>query len=411
MFEKLFLFCKGYLVLRLEESSKGRLLNLCKARKIEIIDIVSINNTVFCKMTCENYLKIKPLVRKTGCWPKIEKKVGIPFGLKKIKARKGLIAGGILGIFLLVQCTERIWHIDVQGGFLHTKSQIVQVLKSEMEAYGGISRNRVDCAEIERQLRLMYHEIGWVSVEKRGCNLYVKLNESTMPKQTNKTEVPCHIVAEKDGIVRGIEVISGMAQVENGDVVSAGDILISGIVSVVGDYDELIRNKPVGAEGAVNIETDFSYRSLYPMEYDEKTWIEAKNGIGFFWFHKKLFSFIPRYSEGKYDIITFDMVPFVFRDFEVPFRIRKYKIKAYELTAKRMSEEEAKEKAETEYRLFLEDWEEQGIKIIKESFSVEVNGTLCEATADGIVQGNFISYQEIRKEEWQTEHEYSGDNP
>ena len=411
MLEKLFLFCKGYLILKLEDVSKERLLNLCKTRKIEIIDIISINNTVYCKMPCKDYRKIKPLVRKTGCCPKIEKKVGVPFLLKRIKMRKGLLVGGVLGLFLLLQCTGRIWYIDVEGGFLHTRNQMVQILKSEMGVYGSVGRNRVDCAEIERRLRLIYPEIGWVSVEKRGCNLYIKLNESTMPGQVSKTDVPCHIIAEKDGIVRGIEVISGIAQVQNGDVVLAGDILISGIVPVVGDYDELIRNNPVGAAGTVTLETDFTYQLSYPMEYDEKTWTKTKYGIGFFWLYEKLFSYIPRYSEGKYDIITFDMVPFVFRDFEVPFRIRKYEIKSYELMKKRMSETEAEKKAETDYRMFLDDWKEQGIKVIKETFSVNTNEMLCEATAEGIVQGNFISYQEIMEEEWQTEHEYSGDNP
>ncbi len=411
MFEKLFLYLKGYLIVRLQGVSKERFLNLCKSRKIEIIDIVSINDILYCKMTCKDYIKIKPLVRKTGCCPKIEKKEGLPFLINRIKKRKGVIIGGLIGLFFLVQCAERIWYIDVQGGFVHTRAQIVQVLKSELQVYGGIGKDSVDCAEIERELRLIYNEIGWVSVEKKGCNLYIRLNESTMPDNIGKTEVPSHIVAEKNGIVQGIEVISGIAQVKNGDIVTEGDILISGIVPVVGDYDEIIALKPVGAQGKVYLETEYSYQSVYQMEYKEKIWTESKKGVGFFWLQEKLFSYIPRYSEGKYDIITFDIVPFVFRDYEVPFRIRNYEVRAYELMQKKMSEAEAEEKAETEYLAFLSDWKAQGIKIISDDFSVRIEEQICIAVAEGVVQGNFISYQEIKEEEWKEEYEHSGDNP
>ena len=411
MFEKLFLFCKGYLILKLSSFSKERFLNLCKANKIEIIDIVEINKIFYCKMACGDFLKIKPMVRKTGCRPEIMKKEGWPFLLRKAKKKKGLFFGGLLGLFLLGQCTGRIWHIDVKGGFLHTREQIVQVLKEELDVYGGIGRETVDCAEVERELRLLYNEISWVSVEKKGCNLYIRLNESTMPGRNVKTEEPCHIIAEKDGTVQGVEVISGIAQVKKGDKVKKGDILISGVVPVVGDYEEILMLKPVGACGTVWIQTDFSYQAAYPMEYEVKSETNVKKGVGFFWFQKKLFSYIPRYSEGKYDIIISDMVPFVFKDFQVPFRIRKYVIRAYVPVKVKMTREEAERKATEMYHTFLYDWETQGIHIIEEQFSVEAGQFFCTAKAEGIVRGNFISYREISEEEWQPENEYNRDNP
>lgn len=411
MFENLFLFCKGYLILELWGNSKERFLNLCKARKFEIIDIVDVNGTLFCKINYKDYFKIKPFVRKTGCLPKIKKKTGVPFLLQKFKKRKGGLAGILIGIFLLYQCTQHIWYIDVQGGFLHTRQQIVQVLKNEMQVYGGVGREKVDCTELEKKLRLLYNEIGWVSVEKKGCNLYIKLNESTMPIQVEKPETPSHIIAEKDGVIRSVEVVSGIAMVKNGDNVKAGDILISGIVPVVGDYDEILAQKPVGAQGKVCIETDFSYQVSYPMEYKEKIETERKKGVGFFWLQKKLFSYIPRYSDGKYDIITFDMVPFVFRDYELPFFIRTYEVSNYVLMKKRMTKDEAEQKAETKYRMFLSDWEAQGAEIVEEHFFAETDQRFCSAKAEGIVRGNFISYQSIKEEEWQTEYEYRGDNP
>ena len=147
------------------------------------------------------------------------------------------------------------------------------------------------------------------------------------------------------------------------------------------------------------------------MEYEAKSETNVKKGVGFFWFQKKLFSYIPRYSEGKYDIIISDMVPFVFRDFQVPFRVRKYVIRAYVPVKIKMTKEEAERKATEMYHTFLDDWETQGIHIIEEQFSVEAGRFFCTAKAEGIVRGNFISYREISEEEWQPENEYNRDNP
>jgi len=410
MLDKFFYFCKGYLILKLSEHSKERFLNLCKSRKIEIIDIVDINDTFYCKMSCADYRNIRPMIHKTKCYPKIEKKIGMPFVMRKIKNRTGVFLGVFLGFFFLYQCTERIWYIDVQGGFYHTRQQLVQMLKEELGIQAGMAGNCVDCTEAEKQIRLYYNEIGWVSVEKRGCNLYIRLNESVMPKEVPATEEPCHIVAEKDGIVRGIEVLSGTPNVRNGEFVKEGDVLISGIVPVIGDYEEVKALYPVGAKGKVYIETDFTYCAVYPLLYEEKIETGRKNGVGFYWNEMKLFSYIPRYSEGKYDIMTFDMVPFVFRDFEVPFLIRIYETKSYMTTIKHLEEKEAEEKARSAYRRFLTDWETQGIRLINEQSQTKTGDGRCTMNASGVVCGNFISYQEILEEEWKID-EYYGDNP
>ena len=75
-------------------------------------------------------------------------------------------------------------------------------MQQKLGIYGGVPENSVDCFDVEKRLRLDYNEIGWISVEKRGCFLFVRLNESTMPDIPEKREEPCHIIAAQDGIVR-----------------------------------------------------------------------------------------------------------------------------------------------------------------------------------------------------------------
>lgn len=411
MLEKLFLFFKGYLIIELCGQSQQRFLNLCKNSEVDLLHIYSVNEHLYCKLCCNEYKKLYSFVRKTKCYPRIRKKCGFPFLLQYLKQRKGLLIGVFLFILIFTQCSKRIWHIDVQGGFLHTRQQIMRVLQEELNIYGGIPSNFVDCFEIEKKLRLNYNEIGWISVEKKGCLLNVMLNESVMPEIKEKQPNLAHIIAEQDGIVKKIEVISGVPQVKKGDTVKKGEILISGVIPIIGDYDELIRYETVCAEGKVYLETEFAYEANYNMNYTVKNIINEKVGLTIFLFQQKLFSYIPRYSNSKYDIISIDIVPYVFEDYQAPIVLRKYRCVAYETETIRMTQQQAKEKATIEWEKFLKDWEEQEVEITATQFETKIQHNICKAKGTITACGNFISYQEILKEELIIKDEYSGNNP
>lgn len=411
MLEKLFYYLQGYLILEICGDLKERFINLCKNREIGIINIFPINNTWFCKIKCRDYKKIRVLARKTGCICKIREKRGLPFVIKKAKKRKGLIIGSIFFLLIVTQCSGRIWHISVEGGFLHTREQMIQVMKDEMGIYGGVPSGMVDCFEIEKQFRLDYNEIGWISVERRGCSLFVRLNESTMPKLADTGDKPVHIIAAQDGVVRKMEVLAGIPMVKAGDTVKKGDILISGIVPVMGDYDELIRNRPIVARGEVHLESDFSYHARFSMRYEKKNWKDTDLGMEIFLFGKKIFSYIPRYSDGKYDIMGIDIVPYAFDDYHVPVLLRKYRIMQYDSEVAVMTESEGRQKAMKDWEAFLSDWKTQGVEIIHAEYAPQIKQNLCEVTGTVTACGNFISYQEILSEEWKIEDEHSGNNP
>lgn len=411
MIEKLFVFLKGYLILELCGDSKERFINLCKNKEIEILQLFIIKDKWFCKIKCKDFLKIRSLIKKTGCKCRIKEKRGLFFLLRKISKRKGLILGSVLFYLILSQCSGRIWSIDVDGGFLHTREQILQVMAEELGIYGGITAGQINCFEIEKKLRLDYNEIGWISVEKKGCRLHVMLNESTMPKEAVKRNSAGHIVAEHDGIVRKIEVLSGVPMVKAGDKVKKGDVLISGVLTLEGDFDELLRKEAVGAEGKVYLESEFSYEAGYSLVYEQKNYQKERYGMEFFWFGQKIFSDIPRYSEGKYDIMIVDVIPFCFEDYQAPVLFKKYKLLAYDSELVKLSENDILDKVNADWEAFLSDWRSQGVQIIRANYSADILQKKCIVTGTITACGNFISYQEILEEEWKNQDEYSGNNP
>ena len=411
LLEKLFYYLQGYLILELCGESKERFINLCKNREIEIIQIFLINEKWYCKIKYRDFFKLKMIKKKTGCLCKIQEKRGFPFLCRKIKARKGFVFGCLLFLLIISQCSGRIWYIGVEGGFLHTREQILQVMQSELGIYGGVFGKQVDCFEIEKRLRLDYNEIGWISVEKRGCCLFVMLNESNMPSEKVTREEPSHIIAEQDGIVRKIEVMKGIPQVKIGDEVKKGDILISGIVPIIGDFEEVLRMDPVVAEGKVWLESNFTYNARHSMVYEKKNFKTERLGLQFFLFGHKLFSYIPRYSEGKYDIMSIDIVPYAFKDYQAPVLFRKYRLMQYDTELIQMTEAEVKDKVKVAWEKFLNDWKSQGVVVCTADFSAEIRQKICYVTGTVTALGNFISYQEIQEEEWKIEDEHSGNNP
>ena len=139
--------------------------------------------------------------------------------------------------------------------------------------------------------------------------------------------------------------------------------------------------------------------------------MEERFGLEFFLFERKLFSYIPRYSNSKYDIISIDIVPYVFQDYQVPIVLRKYRCREYVVEKVRMTDAQAKEKAMLHWEEFLKDWESQGVQILNTQFETKIQHKTCKAIGTVIACGNFISYQEIIKEELNIKNEYSGNNP
>jgi hypothetical protein len=130
-----------------------------------------------------------------------------------------------------------------------------------------------------------------------------------------------------------------------------------------------------------------------------------------FWFGQKIFSDIPRYSEGKYDIMIVDVIPFCFEDYQAPVLFKKYKLLAYDSELVKLSENDILDKVNVDWEAFLSDWRSQGVQIIRANYATDILQKKCMVTGTITACGNFISYQEILEEEWKNQDEYSGNNP
>lgn len=337
-------FFYSYVFIELRGKMPERFLTICKARNIPLYDVyctVSEHRSVYtARMRLADYYRIRSIARKTGCFPIIKKRLGLPFLLKKYKARIVFLSGGLYFFWLIYLLSTFLWSITVSGGFLHTQEELKGYLK-EKNIMCGMRCSEIDCDRLEKQIRLDYPDIGWVSAELKGTKLILQISETNQPGIGKISETESNLCATADGIVVSILCTLGTPLVKEGDVVKKGDVLISGIVPVIGDNETQVNTHLVAAQGNILLQSvkQYEYRFSEKKHQKQSTGNEKK-GISFYWKNNKLFSVIPSHNYEKYDIIQKDVSFFWNEFFHFPFLIKKLELCEYtEFETEYMSEE------------------------------------------------------------------------
>ena len=72
-------YCKGYVRVRLIGNMPERFLNLCAANQIFLWNLLSDEGSYLLSMSIQDFRRLKPLCRKSGCTLHIVEKHGMPF--------------------------------------------------------------------------------------------------------------------------------------------------------------------------------------------------------------------------------------------------------------------------------------------------------------------------------------------
>ncbi|XMB87301.1 sporulation protein YqfD [Mycoplasmatota bacterium WC44] len=106
----------------------------------------------------------------------------------------------------------------------HLDNYIIDVL--------GVSVLKTDVITLSRSLRSEFIDYEWISVEKNGRQLIVNLNDSPLDDlMISDSSIKGSLVANKNGIIKLLDVRKGKPMFEYNQHVNYGDILVSGILS------------------------------------------------------------------------------------------------------------------------------------------------------------------------------------
>lgn len=371
-------YMKGYLLVRLTGFSPERFLNLCSKNGIALWGLQYGDKGYEFYMGVDGFRKIRPLVRKSKTRLVILKKFGLPFFLHKNKKRKMFAVGVVLFAAVLYLMSIFIWDIHFEGTYSYTEDMLLKFLK-ENGIEHGILKNRISCEEIEQKLRNNYDEITWVSAQISGTRLIIKIRENyDLLKVEEKDTSPCDLVAARDGIITEMVVRTGIPQVAVGDVVKKGQVLVSGIVPITNDGEEVVATHAVRSDATIMAKTVVSYRDRFSLVHQRRVYTGKTDKTFYFKaFDVKGTVRGRRLGFKEYDSVVQEKQLRLFSNFSLPFYWGEENVREYISYEEIYTEEEARELSGKRQEYFIEKIGEKGVQIIENHVTILINGTEC----------------------------------
>ena len=156
----------------------------------------------------------------------------------KYRRRRALLIGMVVCLALIVYFSSVFWTVSITGGDAVSRARTRDLLM-DAGIHPGTFCHKVDTFSLaDTLLRAQEDDLAWVGVTRVGTTLQVELVSGTFYR--NESEFPekesCDIVADKDCVITKLVVNRGTPMVKVGDVVTAGQVLVSGTVALANDF-------------------------------------------------------------------------------------------------------------------------------------------------------------------------------
>lgn len=239
----------GYVEFKVSGGNPDKFLNLSVKEGHSLWDVRKINGDLLAKSTAEDYKKLHINARKSNARIRVMKKRGMPFVTHKYKSRMGIIVGAVLFLTVLSVLPLYLWKIDIVGCETVNPEEVKKVM-CDLGVSPGTFKPSINVPILKQQIMQRMDSIAWISINLKGSEAIVEIKEKQFSPEREVQGEPSNIVALYDGKIERMETYRGTAVVADGDVVTKGQILISGIVEDLSGGAQF-----VDAEGKVYAET------------------------------------------------------------------------------------------------------------------------------------------------------------
>ncbi len=157
---------------------------------------------------------------------------GLPVTLGFLR-RRPMIPLGIVALLVWLFYSENlVWDIQIEG---NTKTETAEIV-SYLEELGfgiGTYYPSVNFNQLHANYVAGQEDIAWLSVYMHGTVAEVQVKELYRDERVKPGEnTYANVVATEAGVVESVTVYEGQAAVKAGDIVTAGQVLISGVVEM-----------------------------------------------------------------------------------------------------------------------------------------------------------------------------------
>lgn len=231
MLMKFWSFVIGYVTLMVQGAGLEKFMNMAVSRGIYLWDIVWLDpQRIRLKVRVSAVRALRHIARRTGSRFHIQAKEGLPFTAARFRKRQMMVFGAVACLLGLYFMSSFIWFVEIQGNAKVSKEDILKSAEIAGLQMGTLKSN-VNTDKISKLILTDLSRLSWVGVEITGTKAIIRVAEKTIRDPVDNS--PVHIVAAKAGLIKEILVLEGMPVIQEGETVSAGEILISGIVQPV----------------------------------------------------------------------------------------------------------------------------------------------------------------------------------
>ena len=366
----------GFVRVSVKGQQCQRFVNLCRGREMDLKRIIRTGETELqLTMKVADFLQISPLRRKTGVHIHILKKRGPLFFLLFCKRRK-MIPAGFLAVFcLLFFLSGRVWNVEIRGNILNPTPQLMSFLKEQGVCF-GVSRKKISCSALAASLRREFPEITWVSAGFSGTGLRFEIREGTAGEKAEPEERSCSLFSTLDGVIDSIVTRQGTPLVRAGDEIKKGQELVSGIVDITDDSQEVIRYAYVQADADIYIRHTIAYYDTFPLDIEKKVWSGKKKTTIFFQLGSSFLDLSSPLQQNEDRLICRESL-FSAGIFQVPLSLGIITTNRFELRKERLTEDAAKKQAIQRLYAYEEKLIEKGVQISENNVKIEIKHQDC----------------------------------
>ncbi len=260
-------YLRGYVIIIVEGYFLEKFINICAKRRIHLWDVrIQKQYLATMRMTVKGFRLIRPVAKKSGCRVRLLKKTGLPFVLNKYRRRKAFFAGAVLFLILINFLASFIWSIEITGN-KELKQELIEEALADNGIRTGVFKYRIDAHSAVTGMMLRLEKLAWISIDIRGTKVRVDLRERINVPEIVPRDIPCDIIASKDGIISRIIAKEGIEAVGQGDTVKKGQVLISGSIPIKGAENQF---KQVHAMGSAEARTWYEAEAPVVLDKTER---------------------------------------------------------------------------------------------------------------------------------------------
>ncbi len=266
MYKRIVNYLQGSDLIQIECACPERVLNLCSAAGVPFWDLRWQSEILLTMRLPRRYRgAMDDIGERTGATVVTLRRRGVPVLWGRLKRRYVLAAA--LAVFWLALFGGNlfIWEFRVYGNETVPTETILQAL-DRCGVRVGTAALRVDQENIRNHVLLEVKDLSWLAVNVKGCVAYVQVVERKRPPEQVEEGIVSNVVARRDGVVTQVRALGGRAQVQEGETVVAGQLLISGVVEQFNGKIWMTHGM-----GTVEARTWYELRAAIPLTKQERS--------------------------------------------------------------------------------------------------------------------------------------------